>query len=209
MKMFTLLGAVALVLSLVSAAQAQGDAAQSTTGTITAINPGVITVSATPGGATSRYAYNANTAYVNEAGSAVPIESIEPGVRVTVQYSSSGDRMLASKVILLGAGRTPGTTSEDPIVERPTLPDVSTVETALGRVTAVTPGEIMVRTEQSTRPETYAFTGATEFVDEAGAKKSLKDISPDHTVTVDFIRDGDRFIARRVVVRAISTPQAD
>src|SRR5258708_3972546 len=59
---------------------------------------------------------------------------------------------------------------------------------------------LMVRTETSTEPVRYLVTKKTMFVDESGTPLEVTRITPGLPVVVHFLREGDRFVASRIVV---------
>jgi hypothetical protein len=86
--------------------------------------------------------------------------------------------------------------------------EVSTT-TAGGTITEFTPGSVIsVRTESSTAPVRYVLGDAVTYVDEAGAPVSAAIIKSGVPVTVQYVKDGDRMIVRRVVVKKTTTTTA-
>ena len=78
----------------------------------------------------------------------------------------------------------------------------TTSVTNAGTITQFTPGgEIIVRGETGVAPVPYVVTKKTVYVDEAGNPVSVERISSGAPVTVNYVREGDRMIASRVVVR--------
>ena len=69
------------------------------TGTISQFGPDTIfvrTTAAEPVG----YSHTKTTTYVDEDGKAVSIETVKSGLPVTVYYDRSGDKMVATKVVV-------------------------------------------------------------------------------------------------------------
>lgn len=78
-------------------------------GTVNTFGPDVITVRGADA-APVTYRYTKSTAYVDEAGAPVSVETVRSGLPVTVYYTKSGDDMIASKVVVR---RTTTTTTHD------------------------------------------------------------------------------------------------
>jgi len=83
--------------------------AQSTTTTVTTSRgafteyvPGseTMVVRSETGTAPLRYVVNKQTTIVDEAGAPVAIERISPGSPVSIQYSGTGDRLVASRIVV-------------------------------------------------------------------------------------------------------------
>jgi hypothetical protein len=75
--------------------------------------------------------------------------------------------------------------------------------TSSGTITEYAPGgqAIIVRQESSTSPTSYAVTERTTFIDESGAPVVAERVTSGTPITVHYVREGDRMIASRVVVR--------
>jgi hypothetical protein len=73
---------------------------------------------------------------------------------------------------------------------------------AHGTITANTPDTLVIRSERDAAPVTYAFTRETEYVDESGRPVTLDVVRSGTPVDVQYIREGNRLIARRVTVYA-------
>ena len=59
---------------------------------------------------------------------------------------------------------------------------------------------ITFRTESSTSPVRYYYTKDTTIVDPAGQTVTWSDIRPDMAATVYYANEGDRVIARKIVL---------
>jgi hypothetical protein len=81
-----------------------------------------------------------------------------------------------------------------------------TTTTAGGTITQFTPGnEITVRTERSSAPVRYVLGDSVTYVDEAGAPVAAEIIKTGVPVTVQYVKDGDRMVVKRVVVKKTTT----
>jgi len=79
---------------------------------------------------------------------------------------------------------------------------------AVGTVTEFAPDAIVVRSESGS-PIRYSFSESTEYVDEAGNRVSREVVHSGAPVTITYVKEGDRAVARRVVVRKqTGTPEA-
>jgi hypothetical protein len=83
--------------------------------------------------------------------------------------------------------------------------EVSTT-TAGGTITEFTPGSaISVRTESATSPVRYVVGDSVTYVDEAGAPVAAEVIRSGVPVTIQYVKEGDRMIARKVIVKKTTT----
>lgn len=166
-------------------------------GTVTEYSPDGIVVRSETSSTPTRYTYTKTTSYLDEKGRPVSIKTVKSGHPVTVYYTTQGDKMIASKVILRS---TAGTVS----------PVASSTE-YMGTVSAINPDTIIVRADGSATPMTYAYTKTTTYVDEDGNPVSVETVHSGAPVTVYYTQEGDRLVASKVVVRRVvtSTPSED
>jgi hypothetical protein len=165
-----------------------------TNGTITQFAPSdSLFIRTEPDAAPLRYAVTKETTVVDETGTPVVVEKITPGLPVVVHYTRAGDRLVASRIVLRKA---------PPVTERTTTTTTTTVP---GTIAQFIPGATLVlRTGTSPDPVPYVVTKQTTFVDENGTPVVAENITPGVPVNVQYVREGDRILATRVVVRAIS-----
>ena len=71
-----------------------------TSGTVSQFGPGTIVVKTTTSSDPITYAYTKTTTYVDENGKPVSIETVKSGLPVTVYYDKSGNKMVATKVVV-------------------------------------------------------------------------------------------------------------
>jgi len=84
---------------------------------------------------------------------------------------------------------------------------VSTTESA-GTVSEFSPDTIIIRSESSPEPIRYSYSKTTTYVDDAGNPVSMEVIKSGLPVTVHYVKEGDRVIARRVIVHRSATTTA-
>jgi len=70
------------------------------TGTISKFGPDTIVVRTTTSTDPISYSYTKTTTYVDENGKPVSIETVKSGLPVTVHYDKSGNKMVATKVVV-------------------------------------------------------------------------------------------------------------
>jgi len=75
------------------------------------------------------------------------------------------------------------------------------VTQSIGTVSEFTPNSLIIRSDVATAPTRYVIGRDISYVDETGAPVSVETVRSGLPVTVDYVRDGDRVVARRVVVR--------
>lgn len=195
------------ILTLGSLAIAADEVITTTTtntgGTISEFSPDTLVIRSETSPEPIRYSYTKTTTYVDEAGAPVSLETVKSGLPVTVYYVKQGDRMVANKVIVRKMKTT--TTSAGGVAE---TTNVSTTNTA-GMISEFSPDTIVVRSEGSPQPLRYSYTKTTTYVDEAGAPVSLETVKSGLPVTVYYVKQGDRMIANKVVVRKTKTTTTD
>jgi hypothetical protein len=69
-------------------------------GTISQFGPDSFMIKTSTSSAPVTYEYTETTTYVDEAGNPVQMETVKAGVPVTVYFSKSGDKMVATKVVV-------------------------------------------------------------------------------------------------------------
>ncbi len=64
---------------------------------------------------------------------------------------------------------------------------------------------ISIRSETSSEPVRYSYSKSTTYVDESGAPVSMSIVKSGLPVTVYYVKEGDRMVANKVVVRKTKT----
>jgi hypothetical protein len=77
----------------------------------------------------------------------------------------------------------------------------TTTTTSAGTISEFSPDTIVMRSETSSEPLRYSYSKSTTYVDEAGAPVSIETVKSGLPVTVHYVKEGDRLIANRVIVR--------
>lgn len=77
----------------------------------------------------------------------------------------------------------------------------STSTTSAGTISEFSPNMITVRTETGAAPVSYSYTKTTTYVDENGQPVSIETVKSGLPVTVYYVKDGDRMVASKVIVR--------
>ena len=86
---------------------------------------------------------------------------------------------------------------------------VITTTTSAGTISEFSPDSIVVRSETVADPIRYSYTKSTTYVDETGAPVAVETVKSCLPVTVYYIKEGDRMIANKVVVRrAVTAPSS-
>ena len=89
----------------------------------------------------------------------------------------------------------------DPSISKTTT--TTTTTNADGTISSFANGEFVTTSPASERPVTYSYTKTTQYVDEDGAPVSVEIVKSGVPVTVSYVRDGDRYIAQRVIVHRV------
>ena len=207
----TFLGSLTAALALTWCVSARAqvvitDAPTTYAGTVTQYEPVRQTLVVRQDASTAPVTYNVTqaTTFVDENGSPVLAERVTSGIPITVHYVRQGDQMIASRVIVRRTMTVPTpverTATVPAPVERTTT--VTTTTSGAGTITSYTPGSptLVLRSTTEAHPLTYAVSSSTTWVDESGAPIAVENIAPGLPVTVQYVREGDRLIASRVVV---------
>jgi hypothetical protein len=72
---------------------------------------------------------------------------------------------------------------------------------SLGTISEFGPDSIVIHSERSSEAIPFSYTQTTTYVDETGAPVARETIRKGSPVTVYYVREGDRMVATRVVVR--------
>ena len=77
--------------------------------------------------------------------------------------------------------------------------------TTNGTISSFEPERFIIKSETGPDAVTYSYGKTTQYVDEEGRVIARETIKPGAPVTVHYVRDGDRMVADRVVVRKTVT----
>ena len=113
----------------------------------------------------------------------------------------------AALIALTSAGQAQ-TTTTTVTTGAPTVAERSTTTVVRGRVGTVSPDLMMMDHSAGTEPVSYVTSSRTVYVDSTGATVPLTSIRAGDPVSVEYAREGERYIANRVVVdrRVVTDP---
>jgi len=94
-------------------------------------------------------------------------------------------------------------TANATLVAQTAVESTTSTTTSAGTISTFSPDTIAIRTTTTAEPVSYVYTKSTTYVDENGAPVSVALVKSGLPVTVYYIRDGDRMIASRVIVRRV------
>jgi len=77
----------------------------------------------------------------------------------------------------------------------------TTTTNSAGTITEFSPDTLVIRTESAPEPVRYSYSKTTTYVDETGAPVSMETVKSGLPVTVYYIKEGDRMVASKVIVR--------
>jgi hypothetical protein len=77
------------------------------TGTVSQFGPDTFVVKTTTSSDPVTYSSTKTTTYVDESGKPVAVETVKSGAPVTVYYSKDGDKMVATKVVVMKTTTAP------------------------------------------------------------------------------------------------------
>ncbi|MDP3479091.1 MAG: hypothetical protein Q8R88_04920 [Desulfoprunum sp.] len=93
-----------------------------TAGTISEINPDTLVIRSETSSSPMNYTYTKSTTYVDEAGAPVSMETVKSGLPVTVYYTTEGDNMTATRVVV----RKTTTTTDGNTIQKNTTTTTTT-----------------------------------------------------------------------------------
>lgn len=76
-----------------------------------------------------------------------------------------------------------------------------TTTTSAGTISQFGPETIAIRSETSSEPVTYSYSKSTTYVDETGSPVSIETVTSGLPVTVFYVKEGDKMVASKVIVR--------
>jgi len=82
---------------------------------------------------------------------------------------------------------------------------VVSTTTSAGTISEFSPDTIVIRSETDPAPVRYSYSKSTTYVDETGAPVSMEVVKSGLPVTVHYVKEGDRMIANKVIVRKKTT----
>ncbi len=80
---------------------------------------------------------------------------------------------------------------------------------SVGTISDFSPDALVIRSETATAPTRYVVSKEVTYVDDAGAPVSMELVKSGLPVTVHYVKEGDRMIARKVVVRRSTGTTSD
>lgn len=80
----------------------------------------------------------------------------------------------------------------------------TTATTSLGTITEFSPETLIIRSETAPEPIRYHYSKTTTYVDETGAPVSIETVKSGLPVTVYYVKEGDRMVASKVIVRKVA-----
>jgi hypothetical protein len=102
----------------------------------------------------------------------------------------------------IGSGQTAlGQASVQMITSDQGATTQSTTTTSEGTISEFSPDIIVVKSQDAAEPVRYSYSKSTVYVDENGNPVSMETVKSGLPVTVYYVKDGDNFIASKVVVR--------
>ena len=90
---------------------------------------------------------------------------------------------------------------ENPAESKTTI--TTTTTPSEGIISSFTPEQFVIKSARSESPVTYRYSKTTQYVDDNGAPVSVEIVKSGAPVTVSYIREGDGFIAQRVIVHTV------
>lgn len=84
----------------------------------------------------------------------------------------------------------------------------TTTTNTLGTISEFSPDTIVIRSETAPEPIRYSYTKTTTYVDETGAPVSMETVKSGLPVTVYYVKQGDKMVASKVIVRKVKTTTA-
>lgn len=77
----------------------------------------------------------------------------------------------------------------------------TTSTTTTGTISEFSPDTIVVKSTSAGEPIRYRYSKTTTYVDESGTPVSVELVKSGLPVTVYYLREGDQFVASKIIVR--------
>lgn len=161
-------------------------------GTVSEFGPQSIFIKTEPGVKPIRYISGDTTNYVDEEGKPVSVATVKSGLPVTIYYTKVGDTLIASKIMV----RKLATASAQPLETTETI-----ITTSAGTISEFGKERILIKTETSPDPLSYAYSKTTTYTDEEGNPVSISTVKSGLPVTVYYTKVGDTLMVNKVIVR--------
>jgi CRISPR/Cas system-associated exonuclease Cas4 (RecB family) len=87
------------------------------------------------------------------------------------------------------------------ILAQTIVKETTAATTSAGVISEFGPETIIIRSETSPEPIRYVYSKTTTYVDETGAPVSMETVKSGLPVTVYYVKDGERMVASKVIVR--------
>ena len=87
------------------------------------------------------------------------------------------------------------------ILAQTIVKETTSATTSAGVISEFGPETIIIRSETSPEPIRYVYSKTTTYVDETGAPVSMETVKSGLPVTVYYVKDGERMVASKVIVR--------
>jgi hypothetical protein len=84
----------------------------------------------------------------------------------------------------------------------------TTTTTSAGTISQFSPDTLVIKSETSSTPVSYSYTKSTTYVDESGAPVSIETVKSGLPVTVYYVKDGNKMVASKVIVKKVVTETA-
>jgi hypothetical protein len=193
-----------------------------TTGSVFSVDPDTFSVTPEKVTIPLNFMYNSKTLFVDETEKSVPWEHMRAGLPVTVDYTTLGEKMLATKVTatrrMIDGGKKEGVPGDEAARKREELADAKLrkdAETAV-RVKALPAtggGTIMgfeqviaVRPQGSSDVVQYVVNNSTQYVDTAGQPVALNLVRTGVPISIQFMEHSGRKIATQVILQRTTSP---
>jgi len=199
---------------------AEDESALNTTGNVFSIDADTFSVTPEKVTIPLNFMYNSKTVFVDESDKSIPWEQMRAGLPVTVNYSTIGEKMLATKVVttrwMIDGAKKEADPADEAGRKRERLAESKKkkdADSATQRaVTAATTGGgtimgfeqvIAVRPQGSADVVQYVINNSTHYVDTSGQPVSLNLVRTGLPVSIQFVDNGGRKIATRIVLQAL------
>ena len=194
----------------------------STTGSVFSIDQDTFSVTPAKVTVPLNFMYSSKTAFVDEADKSLPWEQMRTGLPVTVNYTTLGEKLMATKVTasrwMIDGGKA-GTAPDEAARKREEIAESKKKKDADNAVRnrslpAAGGGTIMsfeqvvaVRPQGSADVVQYVVNNSTHYMDTNGQPIDLNLVRTGVPVSIQYVEDSGRKIATQLVVQRITSPE--
>lgn len=154
------------------------------------------------------FVMNTATKLTDLDGKAVAAKLLKRDIPVIVQYAEDGNTLAAADIqvqryqVPMPDGSITLTTRETRKAGGKVVEETTTMKTTMvtGTLSAFESGSLFLKKDDSSTPIIYLTDSSTVLVNAAGKPLAVKDLAPGTALSIGYVRDGEKLVAREIKV---------